>query len=183
MILCLINFIKYLLFFLAVIDTTSQNGIENIFSFLEFILLLVIFRRSFSNKFNHQVNILLSIYISVIITIHLLEGLEHKILILDLLQNSSVIIFSIFCIVQIAFKGDLDILHKPLLWVAIGSLFYFSMAVLLQLMEMFYNSEAKENFTTKVLLLNAGEMFRYFFYLLGAWLYNDSKNQMGEKYS
>jgi hypothetical protein len=180
MILCLLNFIKNILLFVIDINTSSQNIIANIFSLIEFIILFLIFKNLASQKFWNYINICFSVFLSVIITIYLLRGAENKIFVIEEFQNAIIVSASILCIIKLAYSDSLLIFNQPLLWIAIGSLFYFSIAILLQSLNKVYEETPNENISGSMLLLNIGSTARYFFYLLAAF-FHEGRNDRKKK--
>ncbi len=81
------------------------------------------------------------------------------------------------CIGKITNSGSLDIFNNPLFWIATGSLFYFITLILLQSMTPLYEKKMNENVAEKGLLLNIGNIIRYFFYLLAAFFYEEPKDE------
>jgi hypothetical protein len=173
MILCLLSFIRNLLLFMPGVNIASQNIITNIFELLEFMLLAFIFRNLLPAKFRSLINILFSVFLSVVITVYLLKGSEQKIFFFEELKNIIILFTSIACIVKIAGRDSLDIFDKPIFWIASGSLFYFTMEVLIQSLGSYYDKALTHEFSGNMLLLNIGNIARYFFYLLGNFFYDD----------
>ncbi len=122
-------------------------------------------------------NILFSIFLSVIITTYFAKGVQGKIFFAQTLFSGIMILASIVCIGKITSADNLDIFNKPLFWIAIGSLFYFTTVILLQSLAPYYEKSLNENVLEKGLLLNIGNIMRYFFYLLAAFFYEPPRNE------
>jgi hypothetical protein len=177
MILCLLSFIRNLLLFIPGLNIASQNIIANIFELAEFILLIFIFKNLLSVKLRSQVNILFSVFLSIVITVYLLEGPQQKIFFFEELKNVILIFASIVCIARLTGSDSLDIFDEPLFWIATGSLFYFTIDVLIQSLSSNYEKASNHEISGNILLLNIGNIARYFFYLLASFFYADRNNE------
>jgi len=177
LIVCLLNFIKNFLLVIPSINTSSQNIISNVFSFLEFIFLLFIFKKRVPRKFTNTTNIFFSIFLSAIITIYLLRGVEQRLFVIEGFESAVVILASLFSIISLNNDNDLNILEQPLFWIAMGSLFYFSIAILLQSINWPFNQSSNEDQSGYSLLLNAGSIAKYLLYLLAAFFYDQSNRE------
>jgi len=178
MIICLLNFLKNFLLFTLTLTTATENIISNIFSLIEFIFLILIFKNFLSGKkIKNSLNILFNIFLSIVITTYVAKGVEVRIFFVQTLFNGIIILASALCIGKITSADNLDIFNKPLFWIAMGSLFYFTIAILFQSLVPYYEKSLSENVVEKGLLLNVGNILRYFFYLLAAWFFEPSKNE------
>jgi hypothetical protein len=177
MIVCLLDFIRNLLLFIPGLNMESQNIISNIFALIEFILLVFIFKNLLPQKFKGIFHILSSVFLSVVITVYLLQGPEKKIFFIEYLENIIIISASLLCIAMLTSRDNLHIFDKPVFWIATGSLFYFIIPVLLQSLNSFYGNNMNGEVSEKTLLLNIGNILRYFFYLLAAFFYSHPNSE------
>src|SRR5579871_3954215 len=133
MILCLISFIKGILLVIPGISNNIAITIRNIFMFLELVMTIFIFRNFFSHKLNYAFTIFLVIFFSSIITYYLLNGLNQERVIFNQMQNGIIIFLSFFALIQITKTENLFVLQTPLFWVAVGTVFYFSISLLVEI--------------------------------------------------
>jgi hypothetical protein len=115
----------------------------------------------------------------VIITIYLLRGIEQKIFFIEIFQSATIIVASLFSIISLNNDNELDILNQPLFWIAIGSLFYFSVILLLESMISPFNPSLQAMQLEYSMLVIIGNIVRYFLYLLATFFYgrNDNGNE------
>jgi hypothetical protein len=177
MIICLLDFIGNFLLFIPTLAVSIENIISNFFSLIEFIFLMLIFKNFLSGNSRNMLNILFSILLSVVITTYFAKGVEEKIFFVQALLNGIIIFASVFSIAKITSADNLDIFDKPLFWIAIGSLFYFTMLILLQSLGSYSEKNLNENEPESTLLINVGNIVRYFFYLLAAFFYEHPKGE------
>ena len=140
LIICLLNFIEGLSHSLS----TRSNGIilaqyienqyitKNIFSLLELVLLLQLFKPLFEHRFKYLLNILLVMCLSVIATYFSVKGWNQENLELDTFRSvllTGVILAGLPRLVRTA---NIYIFRSPFFWIAIGSLFNTLLCLLLQ---------------------------------------------------
>ena len=172
MILCVLNFTRNLLMVMPGVEVTAREVILHIFGFIEFIFLMLIFKFVVPVKNRTLVNIFFSVYLSVIITVLLLQGFGKEMPLLEILQNSIIIFAGILSVAKLGFGDNLDIFSRPLFWIAIGALFYFSIALLTQVLNNNFEYLTSDNNNGNLLLLIIGNLAMYFFFLLAAFLYD-----------
>jgi hypothetical protein len=177
MILCLLNFVKNFLLTVPQLDHASQNTIATIFGLIEFLILIQLSKQGLPEKINSIANIFLIAFLSVIITFYLLEGINHRIYAFDILQTTIIIFVSILCLAQLIERNNLNILNEPLFWISMGSLFYFSVSILMDALSWYYAEMTKESIAEKEILMGIGNAVKYFFYLIAALSYQETSDE------
>lgn len=183
MILCLLNFVKNFLLFAPPLNTASLTVIKSIFALLEFVILIQIFSQVLPEKIKMIANILLVAFLSVVITSYLLEGANQRFYALEILKNSIIIFSGILCLARIVESSDLNILNEPLFWISTGSLFYFSISILMHAFSWYYAQMPSESLMQKEILMGIGGLAKYFLYTLAALFYQGtSDDKKGPSY-
>jgi len=176
MVLCLLNFVKQFLLFVPQLNGASQNVITAIFTLFEFVILIQISKQALPDNTKRLANIFLIAFLSVIITFYLLEGIGQKMGAFEMLLSMVIIFTSILCIAQLIESNNLNILNEPLFWVSAGSLFYFSISILMHALSWYYDQMPKESLTEKEILIGIGSAAKYFLYTLAALFYQEPSN-------
>jgi hypothetical protein len=172
MILCLLNFSRDLAVQTLQIKYINQGSIRNIFSLLEFVIVIQIFKSILKEKSKEIVNIFTIAILSAIITYYLVKGSDQKKILLDVFQNSFIIMLTAYSLVMIVQYENLRIFYSALFWIATGTLFYFVIAMLLDIIDDCCPQLQHPITTDKMLLLNIASLVRYFFYTLATLLYS-----------
>jgi hypothetical protein len=171
MILCLLNFVKSFLLITLRLNTEAQIIIENIFTPIELIIIIQIFKIALPENLNKLSNIFLIVFLSVVVTIYLLKGITEKIILIEVSQDAIIIFISILCLANLVESDNLYIFNEPLFWIAAGSLFYFSISILMHALTPRYVLLPKESIDEKDILLSIGNIAKYFFYTLAVFFY------------
>jgi hypothetical protein len=177
MILCLLNFVKNLLLFVPQLNTASQNVFTSIFTLLEFVLLIQIFKQVLPEEIKRITNIFLIAFLSVIITSYLLESTNQRFYALEIVKNIIIIFLGILCLARVIVSSNLNILNEPLFWIITGSLFYFSISILMYAFSWYYAQMTRESMIEKEILIGIGSMVKYFFYTLAALFYQPPSHE------
>ena len=180
MILCLLNFIKNILLFIPGLIIINQSIINNIFSLPELIILTFIFKSLFTGKIKNIITIFLIVFLSSILTYYLLKGTETKNGAIEFLQEMFILIISITGLFELISDNDINFFKNPISWIAIGTVFYFFVSLLIKIL----NASLQINNVAVVdtqIILNIACVARYIFYLCaalfyGTQLYNAEKN-------
>ncbi|HTQ66350.1 MAG TPA: hypothetical protein VMI12_16270 [Puia sp.] len=172
LIICLLNFSQNLTLAILSTDYVNEASIRNIFSLLEFILIVQIFKPAVRKRFKEPVDIIMIAILSSLITYYFLKGADQKVIFLDLLKNGFVILLISYCLVNVVKTENLQIFYSPLFWVATGTLFCFVTAILVYIVDDYHLHPSI--MADKLLLLNIASVARYFFYALAGLLYNKS---------
>jgi len=173
MILCLLNFSQELVLQTLRIKYINQASIRHIFSLLEFVIIIQIFKSLLNGKSKEIINILVIAFLSAIVTYYLIKGSDQKKILPDILQNGFLILFVAYSLVNIVRQENLRIFYSVFFWIATGTLFYFVIAILLDIIDACCPQFNHPITTDKMLLLNIANLARYFFYTLATLLYNN----------
>jgi hypothetical protein len=171
MILCLLNFIKNILLFIPGLIIVNQITIINIFSLPELVILILIFRSLFFGKIKNILTIFLVAFLSSVITYYLLNGIIQKREAMEVLQELVILIVSVIGLFELINNNDIHIFKLPLSWIAAGTIFYFSISVLIKILN---TSSTQVNYVANAdtqIILNIAGFARYIFYLLAALFY------------
>jgi hypothetical protein len=173
MILCLLNFVKNFLLFVPTLDISSQNVITSIFTLFELVILVQLFKQALADKIKKIANIFLIAFLSVVITCYLFEGANQRFYALEILKSTIVIFAAILCLAQVISSSNLNILNEPLFWISTGSLFYFSISILMNALSWYYVLLPRESFMEKEIFLGIGSITKYILYTLAVLFYNE----------
>jgi hypothetical protein len=169
LIICLLNFSQNLALIALSTDYINEDSLRNIFSLLEFPVIVQVFRPAIQNKLREPVDIIMIAILSSLVTYYFLKGADQKVILLDLLKNGFVILLTSYCLVNVVRNENLQIFYSPLFWVATGTLFYFVIAFLMYVLDDYHLHPSI--IADKLLLLNTASVARYFFYALAGLLY------------
>ena len=177
MILCLLNFLRsYQLAFLPLAEAAEQMML-NAFSLIELSLMLLLFKSSLPLKTDRTAHIVLIVFFSVIITAYLFNGLKEKNVLLTWGGELAILFLSLFYIAKLISEGSIYIFNKPIFWIAVGSLFYFFTAMIVQIIGWYYQELPQSNNIEKKALLDIAGLARYFFYALAALYFKHPKKR------
>ena len=171
MILCLMNFSENLIVLVSSTKYLNPLSIQNIFSLLELVVIIQILKSTTKGLMKEIVNILTIAILSSIITYYLLKGSDQKKIALDILGNGFIISLTLYSLVIIIRNDNLKIFYSPLFWVSTGILFYFTMNILLNIIDSCCLQLRPSITNDKVLILNVASLARYFFYTLATLCY------------
>jgi len=169
MILCLLNFIEnVVLIIIPQSQISTQNTIRNIFSLVELMLIIQMFSSSLSGRYKELLIVFSIIFLAVIVTFYFSKGIGEKRVGIEITMN--VIIIAVVAIVSfnLVEREDLQIFNYPLLWIAIGTLFYFLIALLVNIIH-----SGNEGEKDRIILLNIASFVRYIFYALSVLYHKD----------
>ena|ERR1700691_2621904 len=168
--LCLLNFIENIL--LVIIphsQATDQTTIQNIFSVVELMLVIQMFSSALHGKSKDILSIFSIIFLTSIVTFYLSKGAGEK-------RMSIEIIFQIIIILTVGSiffyfieQHGLLILNYPLFWIAVGTLFYYLIALLVNIID---SGSAAGN--DRIIMLNIASVVRYIFYVLAVLFQKDN---------
>ncbi len=173
MLLCLINFIPGFTLQLLEVPDAGKAFIENIFSLLELLILVQIFKPVLPARSKEIVNILAIAFLSAMITFYLLRGISAQKIMPQGLQSGIIIAITLLALASIIKSDNMQVLRYPLFWIATGTLFYFSTLFLISFAHWCCIPQGRHAGRDKLVLLNVAALARYFFYILAAALYID----------
>jgi len=165
-ILCLLNFCQDIAMQTLHVTYVNQSSIRNIFSLLELIVVVQIFKTILRDRFREMINIITIALLSAMVTYFFVKGADQKNLALETLKNGFIIILTAYSLVAIVQSENLRIFYSPVFWIATGTLFYFAIVLLLDFVDQCCPELQNPIATDKMLLLNVASVARYFFYTL-----------------
>lgn len=164
------NFLKNILLFIPELNTYTQNIIANIFSITEFVFLVLIFKNYLAGRFRNIANIMFCGFFCAVVTVYIIKGFECRFFLIEELSDATIIFISVLCITKLSTSSNIHIFDQPLFWIATGSLFYFSILILLQSFSLYDVKKFQGNLGVFILytLIN---IIRYLFYLFATIFY------------
>ena len=172
MILCLLNFLGSLNLQLLQMTSVSRLTAVRVFSFLEMVILIQIFKAGLRRKIRELLDVFTVAFLSVTLTYYYLEGAVPRPDLLEFIQNLIIIVLSSVSLVWLVRGNYLQILYSPLFWIGAGTLFYFVIALLLDLIGNSGRPFQPSAQADRMYVLTIAAFARYFFYFLAAWIYN-----------
>jgi hypothetical protein len=172
MILCLLNFLGSLNLELLQMTPTSLATAEQVFSFLEMVILIQIFKSGLRKKMKGLLDVFVVAFLSAALTYYSLKGGVPRPDLLDFLQDLTIILLSTVTLVLLVRSNYLQIMYSPLFWIASGTLFYFVIALLLEIIDHSGGYVQQSVSADRIVMLIVATTARYFFYFLAAWIYN-----------
>jgi hypothetical protein len=169
MILCLLNFIEnVVLIIFPQSQISNQNTIRNIFSLVELMLIIQMFSSSVSGRYKELLTVFSIVFLAVIVTFYSSKGIGEKRAGIEITMQ--IIIVAVVGVISfnLVAKEDVLIFNYPLSWIAIGTLFYFLIALLVNIID-----PENEGEKDRIILLNIASLVRYIFYTLAVLYHKD----------
>jgi hypothetical protein len=132
MIVCLLNFIGSLIREESLLDPSKQSIVNNLFSLLELIAITQLFKPALNARTKDLFSIFMISSLSVLLTYFSLKGWATSSIGLDTLQNGIIVGVILLSLPPLVRSIALRIFEFPLFWIAAGTLFYFSIFILLE---------------------------------------------------
>ncbi|HEX4372330.1 MAG TPA: hypothetical protein VHZ50_03400, partial [Puia sp.] len=107
------------------------------------------------------------IFLAVIVTFYFSKGMGEKKAGIDMAMQIIIIAVAGIISFNLVEKEDVMVFNYPLFWIAIGTLFYFLIALLVNIIP-----SGNEGEKDRIVLLNIASLVRYVFYAF-AVLYTD----------
>ncbi|HEY4874311.1 MAG TPA: hypothetical protein VIH86_01950 [Puia sp.] len=169
MILCLLNFIEnVVLIIIPKSQICNQNTIRNIFSLAELMLIIQIFSTSLNGRYKELLHVFSIIFLAVVVTFYFSKGMGEKRAGIEITIHVIIIVIVGIVSFNLVEKEDVLIFNYPLLWIAIGTLFYFLIALLVNII-----GSGNDGEKDKIILLNIASFVRYIFYALAVVNHKD----------
>jgi hypothetical protein len=176
MILCLLKFMENILSVPANLNG-HQPLVHNIFGLAEFIILLWIARSALPANLRPWVNMIIVGLLTAIITFYSIKGMGYRRMGADILQEM-VIVGMVTVVLYDRMEGSsLAIFSDPLFWISVGTLFYFMIAVIVNIITGVYTDPDHAPDPDRVIMLNIASVMRYIFYALAVLFYNRDREQ------
>ena len=119
--------------------------------------------------------ILLIAFISAVITYYFIKGTGETRAELSGVQDGIIIVIAIAGLLNLVRNNYLHIFKSPLFWIAAGTLFYFIIAVLLEVVDKCCLQPGQLPGGDNMILLNIASIVRYLFYTLASLFYNNPR--------
>jgi len=170
-ILCLLHFIQYFSQQLLNLSDMALYSLGHLFSFLETVVYILIFRPFFTGKSRELLNFFIIALLSSLITYYLLNGTDHRRALLMGLQYGFILALIGFCLPRLVQDDDLQIFKSAFFWIAAGTMFYLVVVILVELADHLGGSIHRKvsNAADKAILLDIANVIRYLFYIMAAW--------------
>ena len=149
----------------------NQSSIRNIFSLLELIVIVQIFKSILHGRLKEMVNTFTIALLSAMVTYYLVKGPDQKKILFDVLKNGFIIMLAVYILVSIVKRENLRIFYFFFFWIATGTLFYFVIALLLDIIDECCPQLQNPLASDKMVLMNIASVARYIFYTLATVLY------------
>jgi hypothetical protein len=173
-ILCLLSFIENVtLILIPRSQISDQNTLQNIFSLVEFMLLVRIFSTSLIGRHKELLMFFSIIVFAVVVTLFFSKGVSEKTTGIEITMEIIIIVIVGVVAFNLVERDDVMIFNYPLLWIAIGTLFYFVIALLVNTV-----SSGNGGEMDRIILLNIASFVRYVFYALA--ILNNKENDSAE---
>ncbi|HLY69571.1 MAG TPA: hypothetical protein VKR53_07560 [Puia sp.] len=170
MILCLLNFLENaVLLVIPQSPPSNQHTIRNIFSLAELMLIVQIFSSALSTRHKELLTFFSITFLAVILTLYFSMGAGEKRTGIEITIEVIIIVIAGFISFNLVEKDDVMIFIYPLLWIAIGTLFYFFIALLVTIIPA--GGEAEKD---RIILLHIASLVRYAFYALAVLYHKDN---------
>lgn len=170
MVLCVVNFAENIFLSVPQLTNNIQNTIQNIFSIIELIIILQICRLAMNGKLKESINIFLIIFLTAIITFYSVKEINQKRIIAEIIQNIIIVVVIVIILFDLIENSSLAIFHDPLFWIGTGTLFYFLIALIANIVD-----TSGDALKDRIIILNIATFIRYFFYALAVLFYTHNK--------
>lgn len=167
MLLSLLLFSKNILLYLSAFNISTTAAYYSLFETGEFVLLILLFRSSFTKSFSRAAtNYLLVAFLSVILTLHFSRPDTGYLKPVALVQAALLVFFSLANLSVLIKNQYVFIFHSPLFWIAGGTFFYCCMVLAAELISKqgWLNQQGEE----KILLIACFALVRLVFYFVAA---------------
>ena len=174
MLICLLGFLEGFIGAAPSLNLENQSIVHDIFSLLLFGLFVRLFKTHLKGPLKYRLNIFLTAFLSSLITYGLIKGWGPGNFPLDALLNivlTGILLLSLPSIVK---AGHWLVFRSPLFWIALGTLFYLLLFLLLEwaVPPCCRPLVASLN-PDKMLLLSMADIIRYLIYTVAVLAYRE----------
>jgi hypothetical protein len=174
LILCLVNCLGSFLPKIAKATQSILVATQHLFALVELLILIQMLKSLLFGNLRKAFNIFLISFLSSSITYYLLEGADQNNPGISSFQDAVIILIGILSLVKLIRKNDLYLFKLPIFWIAVGTVFYFVIAEILEAAGC-CSVQPISTLADKILLLNIANLIRYFFYTLAGLSYYPKK--------
>ena len=172
MILSLLYFVKGLLLLIPGLPPSGLHMMEKLFSLLELLILILIFRIQFTGKLRYTVTLFQVAFLSSFITFNLLTGLHQPAGPVQGAADGILLLMAVYSLSELIIREEAHIFKVPLFWIAGGTIFYFSISLLVQGLGGYGNLTGKAAPADTQLLLDVADAARFLLYSLSGILFD-----------
>jgi hypothetical protein len=177
-ILCVLQFLPSLI--LQVVSTTpiGRYSVLNIFSLLELLIYLQIFRVFFEKSTRKWLDIVVIALLSAMLTYYIVMGTGRFNEPLNFLQNGFVVILILTGLPLLIKHFDLRIFQSALFWISAGTLFYLLISLLVSWATIGQPQPkiSDHNDWDRIIIINIANFVRYIFYSIAALIYKTPRH-------
>ncbi|SRR5579871_4871852 len=173
MILCLLYFIQNILLGIPQFTLNNQNIIINLFSVIELMIMLLLFKLTLPPKLKHLINFFMISFLATVITFYSLKGLNERRMGIEIIQNAAIIIVIIVVLFELISDDSLFTFNHPAFLIATGSLFYFTVAVIINISGTNDTTSQTDIGPEKIILSNTANLIRFILFALAVLFYRD----------
>jgi hypothetical protein len=180
MILCLFLFIEQLVLQIPQFASIDPKLANPAFRLGEFVILLWLFRSALQQKWLRELlSYFLVGFMCIVITIFLNRGLTAYSRNIDMVEDLVLVILSILVLLQLIRNQYMFVFQSPLFWIAGGTLCFYMMAFLIEVMAGNGLFTGEERETEKLILISGFSIVRSIFYIIAASIKQFKKDNNG----
>jgi hypothetical protein len=175
LVVCLLGFLEGFTRIAPSLNTENQSIIHSVFSLLLFGFLVRLFKTYLNGLLKYRLNLFLAAFLSSLITYGLVKGWGPGSFPLDTLLNgvlTGIIFLSLPSIVK---AGHWQVFRSPLFWIALGTLFYLLLYLLLEWTGPWCWPPTLPLNPEKVLFLSMADLIRYLLYIVAVLAYRQEE--------
>jgi len=183
-ILCLLLFIEQVVLRIPQFSSIDPAKVQPAFRLGEFIVLFWLYRSTMQhNWLKELLSYFLVGFASVVITIFVNRGIDAYAVNIDMAESITLVFLSILVLLQLIRIQYIFIFQNPLFWIAGGSLSYYLMAVIIEVMSGNKIITWQDNGTEKEALLLGFSIVRLIFYIIAASIKKQRTDEVWMIYS
>ncbi len=171
MILCLLSLLEGLTLLFDSYTTKSKLALHLVFSYLQLIVFIQIFKTVLSLHSKYILYMVTLLYIAIVTTyVFSVSPFQYHIA-SDLASNTLIGIVSIISLGNAIKIYNLQIFNSPVFWIAVGTLFYLAIAIIVQINLICCNTLYGTASPDSMVLLDVANTIRFACYSLAAICY------------
>jgi hypothetical protein len=160
-ILCVFNFAGNLFSTIPQQTNSNLNMIANLFAVIELVFILQICSVAMDKGLKEVINVFLIVFCTAIITFYLSKGAGQKRAAIEIFQDIILIVGPGIVLFDMIQDNSLSIFNNPIFWIGGGSLFYFFIALIVNIA-----GPGVETFKDSIFISDMANLVRYIFYTL-----------------
>ena len=174
--LCMLDFLQLLILQINFTSPIGRYSVINIFTLLELLVYLQIFRVFFVKATKKWLDIIVIALLSAMLTYYLMRGTGSSNDLLTILQNGFIVALILAGLPSLVKHFDIQIFQSPLFWISTGTLFYLLIWLVVAgaTTGSPLNLANGHNAWDKTIVLNTASLVKYLFYCISALLYKST---------